>query len=58
MELTYKKGKTTDYADQVEAGFKKLLVSDTKLAAEFKFESPPPDDARGRYSGDPKVLSD
>jgi hypothetical protein len=56
LELTYKEGKAADYAAQVEAGFKKLLVSDSKLAAEFKkFESPPPEDARGRYSGDPKV---
>lgn len=56
LELTYKEGKAADYAVQVEAGFKKLLDSDSKLAAEFKkFESPPPENVRGRYSGDPKV---
>lgn len=56
LELTYKEGKAADYAAQVEAGFKKLLFSDSKLAAEFeKFESPPPQNARGRYSGNPKV---
>jgi hypothetical protein len=56
LELTYKEGKAANYAAQVEAGFKKLLDSDSKLAAEFKkFESPPPENARGRYSGEPKV---
>jgi hypothetical protein len=56
LELSYKEGKDVDYAVQVEACFKKLLVSDSKLSAEFKkFESPPQENARGRYSGDPKV---
>ncbi len=56
LELTFKEGKAADYAAQVEAGFTKLLVSDTKLAAEFKkFESPPPENAQGRYSGGPMI---
>lgn len=56
LELSYKEGKAEDYAAQVEAGFNRLMVSDSKVAAEFeKFESPPPENARGRYHGDPKV---
>ncbi|MBK1884243.1 hypothetical protein JIN85_17620 [Luteolibacter pohnpeiensis] len=56
LELTYKEGTDANYAAQVEAGFKKLLDSDSKLAAEFKkFEFAPPENTRGRYSGEPKV---
>jgi hypothetical protein len=56
LQLTCRKGADNNYPAQIEAGLKKLLVSDLKLAAEFKkLESPPPENAVGRYSGKPKV---
>jgi hypothetical protein len=57
MKLDYKEGKEDDYAAQIQSDFTKLLTSDSALSKEFaKFEAPPPEDARGRYSGEPKIV--
>lgn len=57
LKFNYKEGKEADYAAQIQTAFTKLLASDPTLAKEFtKFEAPPPEDARGRYSGEPTIL--
>lgn len=57
LKLNYKEGKEANYAAQIETAFTKLLASDSTLAKEFaKFEAPPPEDARGRYSGEPTIV--
>ena len=57
LKLNYKEGKEADYAAQIQTAFTKLLASDPTLAKEFtKFEAPPSEDARGRYSGEPTIL--
>jgi len=56
LNLDYKAGVSADYSTQIQTKFKKLLDSDRTLAKEFKrFEAPPPENARGRYSGDPTI---
>lgn len=56
IKLNYKAGGSDDYAIQIQAQFKKLLDSDPDLAQKFhKFEAPPAEDARGRYSGESTI---
>ena len=57
LKLDYKEGKNDDYAAQIQSAFTKLLASDSTLSKEFtKFEAPPPENARGRYSGEPTIV--
>ena len=57
LKLDYKAGELEDYAAQIQSAFTKLLASDSNLSKEFtKFEAPPPEDARGRYSGEPAIV--
>jgi hypothetical protein len=54
LELNY--SEDGDYPDQIQEAFAKLLASDERLAKEFAgFEAAPPEDERGRYSGEPVV---
>lgn len=56
LKLEYKEGEKVDYSPQIQAKFKQLVSSDPSLAKEFeKFEAPPPENARGRYDGDPTI---
>lgn len=58
LKLDYKEDKESDYPAQIQAAFTKLLASNAALAKEFsKFEAPPLNEARGRYSGTPKIQS-
>jgi hypothetical protein len=57
LKLNYKEGEEADYAAQIQTAFTKQLASDSTLAKEFtKFEAPPPEEARGRYSGEPTIV--
>jgi len=56
LKLNYEEGENDNYPKQIQAAFVKLLASNKALAKEFsKFESPPPEDSRGRYSGNPTI---
>ncbi len=56
LTLEYKEGEKVDYSPQIQAKFKQLVSSDPALAKEFeKFEAPPPENAQGRYDGDPTI---
>jgi hypothetical protein len=56
LELKFIEGEETDYSAQIQEAFTKLLASDEALAKEFAgFEAAPPEDERGRYSGEPVV---
>jgi hypothetical protein len=57
LKLNYKEGEEADYAAQIQTAFTKQLASDSTLAKEFtNFEAPPPEEARGRYSGEPTIV--
>lgn len=56
LKLDYNENEEGNYSKQIQSAFTKLLVSNSNLAKEFtKFEAPPPEDARGRYSGEPTI---
>lgn len=56
LTLEHKDYQTDDYASQIEAAFAKVLAADVNLTREFvSYESPPEEEASGRYSSDPVV---
>ena len=57
LKLDYKEGVDNNYAAQIQTAFTKLLATDSTLSKQYaKFEAPPSENARGRYSGEPTVL--
>ena len=56
LTLKYDESEKVNYALQIQTQFTKLLSTNASLAKKFtRFESPPPEYARGRYDGVPII---